>query len=118
MGVATYVSEGEVIDYTPSGNALNPGDVVDCGDFVGIATRDIAVGEMGALAITGQFDVTKKTGETWTFGQPIYWDVGTTSFTNTSSYSEAAAGICSAQNGAASGAATGRIILTPGIARS
>lgn len=114
-GNAVYLSDGETIDYTPD-SAVGAGDVIDLGDLVGIAVRDIAASEQGALNVVGMFSVDKKSGETWTQGEPLYWDAGTGTFTNTSAYSEAAAGFAAAD--AASGDTQGRITLTPGIARS
>lgn len=112
---AIYRAEGDDLDYTP-GSALTAGDVVDLGDMVGIVIRDIAANELGALRIKGVFDVLKKTGETWTQWETVYYDAGTTTFSNTAGYSEAVAGIIIAD--AASGDATGRILLLPGVVRS
>jgi predicted RecA/RadA family phage recombinase len=103
------------IDYTPNA-AVAAGDVFDLGDIVGIAEVAIAANVLGALALDGSFTVPKKTGETWTQGQAIYWDAGTATFTNSSSYSEATAGFAFAA--AASGDLTGIVELTPGVARS
>lgn len=118
MPVAQYIGEGRSIPYTPSGSALSAGDVVDLGDFVGIAITDIADGQQGALAIEGEFYVDKKQSpaETWTLGEKLYWDAGTSCFTDTSAYSEAVAGVCS--RAAGSSDTKGYIKLTPGVSRS
>lgn len=116
MAIATRYAEGNYVDYTPSGADVDAGDVIDLGDLVGIAERDIPDGVQGALAIEGAFTVAKKTGETWTLGQKLVWDQGTESFSNNASYSEAVAGLAAAD--AASGDATGILKLTPGVARS
>lgn len=113
MAVANFVQEGDRIDYTPVG-ALAAGDVVDLGTFVGIALQPIAAGVQGVLAIRGTFDVNKYTGEAISLGATVYWDVGTTTATGTSGYSEATMGKC--VKAAAAGDATVRVTLTPGSA--
>lgn len=118
MPVAQYIGEGRSIPHTPSGSALDAGDVVDLGDLIGIAITDIADGQLGAIAIEGEFLVAKKQSpaETWTVGEKLYWDAGTESFTDTSAYSEAVAGFVS--RAAGSSDTTGYIRLTPGVSRS
>lgn len=108
-------ADGEAIDYTPV-SAVTTGDTIDLGDFVGIAEHDIPAGATGSLAIEGIFRVPKKTGETWAVGETAYYDVGTTSYSHTSSYSEAVAGVIVAV--AVSGDSTGLVKLTPGVVRA
>jgi len=115
MAEAVRYAEGNSIDYTPSG-AVVAGQVIDLGDFVGIAEVPIADGEKGALAIEGLFYVLKKTGETWAVGETAYWDDGTNTASNTSSYSEAAMGLIVAI--AAETDLGGYVKLTPGVVRS
>lgn len=73
--MATFVTEGNSIDYTP-GADVTAGDVVVQGGLVGIAKLDIAAGTLGALAVAGVFDVPKAGGGGVTFaaGAPVYWD--------------------------------------------
>ena len=61
MATAEYVQNGDYLDYTP-GSAVSAGDVVVQGDLIGIAKGDIAADTLGALAVTGVFDVPKATG--------------------------------------------------------
>lgn len=91
--IATYVNEGDSIDYTP-GSDVTAGDVIDLGNFVGIATSDIASGVLGSLVVEGVFDVNKYDSEAITLGAPVYWDAGTSTATGTSGYSEAVMGVC------------------------
>lgn len=112
---ATYRGEGRCLQVI-AGGAVAPGDVKDFGDFVGFARNGGASGDLINYDTRGEWRVPKKSGETWTQGQPVYYDAGTASFSNNGSYSEAAAGFVSVA--AASGDATGDIILTPGIART
>jgi predicted RecA/RadA family phage recombinase len=58
---ARFIYDGNRIDYTPSADVAS-GDVVIQGDLVGIAKLDIAANSLGALAVTGVFDLDKVTG--------------------------------------------------------
>ncbi len=73
---ATFIHDGNSIDYTP-GADVSAGDVVVQNDLVGIAKLDIASGVLGALAVTGVFDVPKTAGvgEAIGAGAKVYWDV-------------------------------------------
>lgn len=73
MSEAVRVSAGEMIDYTP-GSAVAAGQVVVQGHLVGIATRPIAAGALGALAVTGVFDVAKGAGTIFAAGARVFWD--------------------------------------------
>jgi len=77
MATATFVHDGKSIDYTP-GADVSAGDVVVQNDLVGIAKLDIASGALGALAVTGVFDLPKATGvgEAIAAGAKVYWDAG------------------------------------------
>ncbi len=71
--MATYIQQGEFVDYTPSGAGVAAGDVVALGDdFFGVALRDIADGEKGALATGGIFEFVS-TG-TVAAGALVFWD--------------------------------------------
>lgn len=56
-----FVQRGDAIDYTPA-TAVSAGDVVVQGDLVGVAKLDIAANTLGALAVSGVFDIPKATG--------------------------------------------------------
>lgn len=75
MAQATFVHDGDAIDYTP-GADVAPGDVVVQGDLVGIAKRQIKANTLGALSVTGVFDVAKEAvgGVTFSAGDKVYWD--------------------------------------------
>lgn len=53
---AIYKQRGDSIDYTPAADVA-AGDVVILGDLVGVAKLDIKAGELGALALTGVYEV-------------------------------------------------------------
>ena len=73
--MATYIQQGEFVDYTPSGAGVAAGDVIALGnDFFGVALRDIADGEKGALATGGIFEFAS-TGEI-AAGALVFWDEG------------------------------------------
>ena len=76
MATATFVHDGKSIDYTP-GADVSAGDVVVQQELIGIAKLDIASGALGALAVTGVFDVPKTAGvgEAIAAGAKVYWDV-------------------------------------------
>ena len=79
MATATFIHDGNRIDYTP-GSAVSAGDVVVQGELVGVAKLDISANALGALAVGGVFDFPKATGggTAITAGANVYWDVGDT----------------------------------------
>jgi predicted RecA/RadA family phage recombinase len=74
---ATYIQEGEVINYTP-GSAVVAGQVVVQNNLVGIALAPIAANAVGALAVSGIFDVDQN-AEIIPAGSGVYWDADGTS---------------------------------------
>jgi len=77
--MATFVHDGNSIDYTPVA-AVAAGDVVVQGELVGVAKVDIPANALGALAVTGVFDFPKATGvgTAITVGVNVYWDEANT----------------------------------------
>lgn len=72
MAQATYIQVGREIDYTP-GNAVVAGQVVVQGNLAGIAKTAIAANTLGALSVSGIFDVVQA-AEIIPAGSPVYWD--------------------------------------------
>ncbi len=70
---ARFVQRGDAIDHTPK-TAVAAGDVVVIGKLVGVAKLDIAAGELGALALTGVYEVNKATGTAFEAGAEVGWD--------------------------------------------
>jgi len=72
---AKYVQTGDAVDYTPVAD-VKAGDVVIQNDLTGIAKLDIKSGKLGALAVTGVFDVPKATGagSAIAAGAKVWWD--------------------------------------------
>lgn len=70
----TYIQPGDMLDYiNGSGAAIASGDPVLVGSILGIATKDIADGSCGVLAVTKVHSVRKATGAV-TQGAALYWD--------------------------------------------
>ncbi len=76
MATGQFIHDGNSIDYTPTADVA-AGDVVVQGELVGIAKLDIAADALGALAVTGVFDLPKATGAGTAIaaGANVYWDV-------------------------------------------
>ncbi|MBI5725208.1 MAG: DUF2190 family protein [Planctomycetes bacterium] len=77
MATATFVHDGEVIDYTPTVD-VPAGMVVLQGDLVAVAKTPIAANTLGSLAVEGVFDFPKATGAGKAIapGATCYWDDG------------------------------------------
>jgi len=75
MVTAQFIHDGRSIDHTPAADVA-AGDVVVQNDLVGVAKLDIAANALGALAVTGVFDVPKATteGSAIAAGKKVYWD--------------------------------------------
>ena len=75
MAEATFVHDGNAVDYTP-GSAVAAGDVVVQETLIGVAKTSIAASALGALAVSGVFDFAKATGvgEGIAAGKKVYWD--------------------------------------------
>lgn len=83
--MASFVHDGESLDYTP-GADVAAGAVVVQGDLVGVAKRPIPANTLGALAVQGVFDFPKSTagGSAITAGTTVYWSTGAQQATATS----------------------------------
>lgn len=72
--MATFIHDGNSIDYTPSA-AVAAGDVVVQGDLIGVARTPIAANALGSLAVRGVFEFAKANPDaTLTAGVLAYWD--------------------------------------------
>lgn len=75
-GIAQFIHDGNSIDHTPApGSDVSAGDVVVQNDLVAVAKLDIPAGTLGALSVTGVFDVPKATGGGTAIaaGVTLYW---------------------------------------------
>jgi predicted RecA/RadA family phage recombinase len=71
--MATFLSEGNRIDYTPDGAAASAGDVVVIGDLVGVVVTDLADGEKGSLQVDGLIECPIAAAAA-AAGSLVYWD--------------------------------------------
>ena len=71
---ARYVQRGDAIDYTPMADVAAGDVVVLAGKLVGVAKLDIKAEELGALALTGVYEVAKATGFAVAAGGEVGWD--------------------------------------------
>lgn len=70
---ARYVQRGDAIDHVPAADVA-AGEVVVVGKLVGVAKLDIRAGELGALALTGVYEVAKASGTAFAAGAEVGWD--------------------------------------------
>lgn len=76
-----YVQPGNVIEWTNgTGSAVAAGAVVKVGKILGIALVDIASTAVGAVQITGVFEVPKVSGAVIAQGENLTWDVSAVAF--------------------------------------
>ena len=71
---ARYLYRGDMIDYVPEADVA-AGEIVIVNDLLGIAKLDIKAGTLGALSLSGVYEVTKATGAVTSiaFGKNAYW---------------------------------------------
>ena len=82
--MATFIHDGNSIDYTP-GADVAAGAVVVQGELVGVARTPIAANALGSLAVVGVFDFPKATGVGTAIaaGANCYWDAANSRATTT-----------------------------------
>ena len=81
MSQAQYIQEGREIDYTP-GSDVDAGEVIVQVNLVGIAKAAIDSGDLGALSVSGIFDV-QQNAEIIAAGDAVYWDANGDSVSGT-----------------------------------
>jgi len=110
--------DGNVILHAnASGSTITSGSVVKMNNIVGIALVDIADGSSGAVQIRGVFSgVPKVTGNAWTVGSKLVWDVSTSKFDTTAASLATGdvTGCAIVFEAAGSSDTTGVILLTQG----
>ena len=67
-----YIQRGDSVDFIPKSD-VKAGDVIVQGELVGIAKLDIPAGNLGALAVTGVFEMSK-VSSLIEAGSKVYWD--------------------------------------------
>ena len=73
MAEATYVQQGDAIDYTPNADVA-AGAVVVIGELIGIARTPLKANQLGSLAVAGVFDVAKQAATAFNAGAIAYWN--------------------------------------------
>lgn len=71
---AIYIQKGDAIDYTPE-TAKAAGDIVAFGGGIGVVKEPIAAGALGALALTGVYEI-PKAAVSIGFGDSVYLTTG------------------------------------------
>lgn len=70
-----FHQDGDVWDYTnTTGAAIKSGDPVAVGVRMGVALTDIAINAVGAVKMSGVFQLPKVTGSAWAQGAKLLWD--------------------------------------------
>ena len=67
-----YIQRGDILDAVATA-AVQAGDVVEAGSFIGVAITSAAIGEKYALDISNVFELPKD-GSTYSFGASAFWD--------------------------------------------
>lgn len=72
---ATFIQDGDAIDYTPSADVA-AGAVVVLEDLIGVTKRPIPANTLGALHVAGVFEFPKDAGSGTeiAFGATCHWD--------------------------------------------
>ncbi len=73
MPTATFIHDGDNIDYRPTTDVA-AGDVIVTGNLVGISKRDIPANTLGALAVTGVFEFPIEEAASMAMGETAYWN--------------------------------------------
>ena len=76
---AVYIQRGEALDYPNASGAkisANTVAVLTAGAAgrIGIIAEDIPDGEVGAVHVTGVFELAKSSTNALTLGEAVYWD--------------------------------------------
>jgi predicted RecA/RadA family phage recombinase len=84
MAIAQFKQNGRTIDYAnSSGSTIDYGEVTVINDFIGIAGEDILNGATGSMHLEGVFEIPAASGDTFSAGDPVYWNASTEQITAT-----------------------------------
>jgi len=82
----TFRQPGHRLDYVNEGSvAILSGQVVDIGDWFGIAVATIGAGATGVLEVSGVHELAALGGDTWGIGDTLYWDAVNQALTDSAS---------------------------------
>lgn len=69
---ATFVQRGEAVDFVPSRN-IGAGEILRFGVLLGVVKIPVKAGELGALSLSGIFDV-EKSADAIAAGSRVFWN--------------------------------------------
>lgn len=99
------VKDGITLDYkNTSGSDIVSGQVVELPNRIAVAAVDIPQNKTGSVDLEGVFQLAKKTGESFVFGDELHFDTADSKLTKTSSGTTLPAGICADAEGQGSSA--------------
>lgn len=108
MVKATFIQDGEVLEYTNgTGAAIVAWQVVPMGNRIAIAGDDIAINGLGSLFLCGVFSMAAVNDTAFAIGDPLYWD--NTAEKLTTQVTDYFAGMCFEAK--ASSGTTGKVLL-------
>lgn len=70
---ATFIQDGDAIDYAAVNTNVEAGEVVIIGDLVAVAKYDIPSNTVGAVSLRGVYELAKPVEEI-SAGVKVYWD--------------------------------------------
>lgn len=105
----TFIQPGDIIDLVAPAGGFTSGVITRVGAFVGVPQCTVAAGVVGAVKITGVFELQKVQAQAWTQGQLIYLNAAGTMLTNVSATGVFPVG--AATEAAANPSAVGRVRL-------
>lgn len=70
---ATFIQDGDAIDYAAVNTNVEAGEVVIIGDLVAVAKYDIPSNTVGAVSLRGVYELAKPVGAI-SAGVKVYWD--------------------------------------------
>lgn len=74
---ASYIQRGETIDFKNNTVAvIAANEVVTLTSRIGVAATEIQIGALGAVNVTGVYDIPAASGTAFTVGQDLYYKDG------------------------------------------
>lgn len=72
MTKAKFVQRAETVDFIPDRD-IDSGEIIRLGKLLGVTKLQVKAGELGALSLSGIYDVAKVSGAIQA-GSKVYWD--------------------------------------------
>jgi len=77
-----FIENGEVLTLTPTA-AVVGGAAVVLSNHIGVACSDITAGALGAVNVSGVYELAAETGVAFAIGDDLYWDTANSRLTKT-----------------------------------